>query len=54
MALPPGATMAVTGIYANTPRQTCKARFSQFVLGRDTFHLGNCCNLNLDHRVYLT
>jgi hypothetical protein len=30
MALSPGATMAVTGVYANMPRETCKAWFSQF------------------------
>jgi hypothetical protein len=30
MALPPGATMAVTGTYANTPSGTCKARICSF------------------------
>jgi hypothetical protein len=32
MALPPGATMAVTGVYANTPCGTCKAGFSVFAI----------------------
>ena len=38
MALPPGATMAVTGTYANTPRGTCKARICSLLWGT-----GNLC-----------